>query len=283
MTTAKRMAGRLPCRWLNSRGLNILTAMIMVVVLLGIHTGCGPPDKPVLIVYSAASTTLPVAEVSRLFTEKTGIPIENSFASSSMLRKKIEQAAGKAGIDIFLSANLMHMDALKQTGFIDRNTARIIMRNSLVLIVSRDNPAAPQRIEDIVDLDLTPVAMGDPQAKVPCGMYAEEALRSLGLWMSLHDRTTREITVRAALARVEQGICPAGIVYASDALSSRRVRVAFTFPETAHSPILYPVALVTGSDNQEEARKYLEFLISGEAGQVFVDHGFTPIKEGETR
>jgi len=255
--------------------------VILVAVVPIIHTGCGSPDKPVLIVYSAASTTLPVAEAGRLFTKKTGIPVENSFASSSMLRKKIEQAAGKAGIDIFLSANLMHMDSLKQTGFIDRNTARIILKNSLVLIVSRDSPSAPQTPQDIVDLDLTPVAMGDPQAKVPCGMYAEEALRSLGLWTSLHDRTTREVTVRAALARVEQGICPAGIVYASDALSSQRIRVALTFPETAHSPILYPVAVVTGADNPEQARKYLEFLTSNEAGQVFVNHGFMPIKEGE--
>ena len=249
--------------------------VMVLAICSGFAAGCSSPAKKNrLTVYSAASTTLPMAEIGNLFTQKTGIAVENSFAASSVLRKKIEQAAGRAGIDVYLSANLMHMDALKQSSLVKKDSIKIILRNSLVFVVQEDSGSAPDSIRQALDMDLYPLAMGDPRAKVPCGIYAEEALQHLGVWEELHDKSTREVSVRAALARVEQGICPAGIVYASDAASSRLVKTVFKFPEDSHSPIMFPVAAVTGSDNAQETVTYLDFLSSKEAGAIFNKYGF---------
>src|SRR3546814_8683703 len=66
--------------------------------------------------------------------------------------------------------------------------------------------------------------MADPDA-VPAGLYGKAALRHLGIWDSVAPKVARAENVRAALALVERSAAPFGIVYATDAKASRRVKV----------------------------------------------------------
>ena len=70
--------------------------------------------------------------------------------------------------------------------------------------------------------------------------------------------------VRAALALVERGEWPVGIVYSTDAAMSSKVRVVSTIPEKFYKPIVYPVAIVHGQD-VPAALSFLSFLKSPEA------------------
>ena len=102
------------------------------------------------------------------------------------------------------------------------------------------------------------LATGDP-AHVPVGIYAEQALRKLGLWDSVAPRLARTDDVRAALLLVERGEAPAGIVYGTDAAVSKGVMVAGMFPASSHDPVVYPFA-VTKAGDTPEARALLTFL-----------------------
>ena len=93
---------------------------------------------------------------------------------------------------------------------------------------------------------VTRIAGRDP-AHVPVGRYAQAALTQLGLWSEVEPRLVRADNVRSALAFVERGEAAAGIVYSTDVLLSKRIRVAARFPEASHPPIRYPVALVAGA------------------------------------
>jgi molybdate transport system substrate-binding protein len=79
--------------------------------------------------------------------------------------------------------------------------------------------------------------------------------------------------VRAALLLVERGEAPAGIVYATDAAVSPKVKVAGVFPEGSHPPIAYPFAVVKAGDTPE-ARALLDFLASPPAKAIFAARGF---------
>ena len=116
------------------------------------------------------------------------------------------------------------------------------------------------------------LATGDP-AHVPVGIYAEQALKKLGMWDSVAPRLARTEDVRAALLLVERGEAPAGIVYATDAAVSKAVMVAGTFPADSHDPVSYPFA-VTKSGDTPEARALLTFLAGPQARAVFVQRGF---------
>ncbi len=81
---------------------------------------------------------------------------------------------------------------------------------------------------------------------MPAGIYAKEALTSLGLWTAVEPRLAPSENVRVALAHVERGETPLGIVYATDAKIDRNVKVLGTFPPGSYKPITYPFAIVEG-------------------------------------
>ena len=78
--------------------------------------------------------------------------------------------------------------------------------------------------------------------------------------------------VRVALAYVSRGEAPLGIVYSTDALSDKGVRIVGTFPDDTHAPIVYPAALV--KDAKPEAKAFLDFLSGPEARAIFEKDGF---------
>lgn len=199
-----------------------------------------------------------------------------SFAATSALARQIEQGAPA---DLFISADQEWMDKLQEKHLIEPGTRRTLLGNTLVLVA----PTAGAATVDLASpaaftaaLGKGPLALADPDA-VPAGKYARAALGSLGLWTVAEGKLARAENVRAAMALVERGEAPLGVVYASDAQASAKVRVAATFPENSHPPILYPVGQIAGASNPEAAafRAYL----AGEAAlAVFRRHGFTAAK-----
>jgi molybdate transport system substrate-binding protein len=124
--------------------------------------------------------------------------------------------------------------------------------------------------------------MGDP-SHVPAGRYAQAALESLGLWTQLRARAAFAGDVRGALALVARGEAPAGVVYATDARISERVRTAFALPATSHPPIRYPLARVAGADGAGASALY-QFFRGPDAARVFRAHGFevlSPVAEAD--
>ena len=77
--------------------------------------------------------------------------------------------------------------------------------------------------------------------------------------------------MRAALALVERGEAPLGIVYQTDALVAK-VKVIGTFPDDSHPPIIYPVAATATA--KAEAADYLAFLRTSTAKAIFEKYGF---------
>jgi molybdate transport system substrate-binding protein len=150
-----------------------------------------------------------------------------------------------------------------------------LLGNRLVLIVPKNNPAA---IDIRPGFDLAGplgqgrLSVGDP-SNVPAGIYAKEALQKLGAWDSVQSRLAPAADVRSALALVSRGEAPLGIVYETDAKVDANVRIAGIFPESSHTPIRYPVALVAQGKNPDAA-KFVAFLHSGAAGEIFTRYGF---------
>src|SRR3546814_11446095 len=70
------------------------------------------------------------------------------------------------------------------------------------------------------------------------------------------------------MALVERGAAPLGIVYATDARASRRVRVVGVFPAPSHPPNRYPVALLVAS-RPPEAAAFRAFLVSKQSRPNF--------------
>lgn len=197
-----------------------------------------------------------------------------SFAASSALAR---QAQAGAAADLFVSADEEWMDVLERAGAIRPRTRATFLGNRLVLVARLGTRGRVNlnRGANIARL-LGPgerLAMADPNA-VPAGKYGQAALERLGAWRAVQGRVARAENVRAALALVERGAAPYGIVYATDAAASRRVRVAGTFPANSHPPIRYPLAILRRSDSAD-AEPFRRFLLSARGRAIFARYGFS--------
>lgn len=197
-----------------------------------------------------------------------------SFAASSALAR---QVLSGARADLFISADEPWMEEVARKGLLQPRSRTIFVRNRLVLVA----PAArPLRLKIGRGFPLARalgagrLAMADP-ASVPAGRYGQQALTNLGVWASVAPRIVRAENVRAALALVERGEAAAGVVYATDAMASRRVQTVGTFPAASHAPITYPAALLSTAQSPDAAA-FLRFLLSREGQAIFRRHGFIP-------
>ena len=223
-------------------------------------------------VYAAASLTNAVAEIASAW-EKDGHPRATLvFAASSALAKQIENGA-PAGV--FASADRKWMDYLDQRRKIDAVTKVELLGNELVMIAPKGKPVAVtmEKGFDLAGAYKGKLCTGEPDV-VPVGTYAKQSLTALGWWGAMSPRVVGTDDVRTALAFVERGECPLGIVYATDAAISGKVEVVGQFPANTHDPIVYPFALVGGAGSQAGA--FLAYLESDAAQAVFRKYGFTP-------
>lgn len=248
----------------------------MVALLsLGTAAGARAADAPRgVLVFAAASLANVLGDLDAAFTARTGIRVTSSLAASSTLAKQIEAGAPA---DVYFSADLQWMDYLQQRGLLRTGSRHDVVGNSLVLIA----PAgSSQRVSIGPGLDLSRLlggghlALADPDS-VPAGIYAREALQELGAWNSVAPHVVRAENVRAALEYVARGDAPLGIVYRSDALVEKRVRVVAVFPADSHAPIVYPVALTRRGG--AEATRYLAFITGPAAQPIFRKWGFEPL------
>lgn len=229
-----------------------------------------------LLVFAAASLQDALGEVTQVYRMKAGVKVAASYAGSSTLARQIAQGAPA---DVFISANIRWMDYLEALGRIEAGTRADLVGNRLVLI-------APST--SAIQLTIAPrfplakalgdgwLAMADPD-HVPAGLYGKAALETLGVWRSVGTRVARTDNVRGAVALVARGEAPLGIVYQTDVLALKSVRIVAAFPEDTHPAIVYPGAVMANSKHKAQAREWLGFLRSPEAAAVFKQYGFSMV------
>jgi molybdate transport system substrate-binding protein len=240
-----------------ARLLSLLTLILMFAL---------PVRAQPVTVFAAASLREAVSEIAQGYPQEVTL----SFAGSGTLARQI--AAG-APADVVILAHADWAGWMEDRGLILGQTRRDIAGGALVLIGASDlHPFTPppDSKEFFEVLRGGRLAMGQRDG-VPAGSYAREWLQSTGLWGPLLPSLAETDNVRAALALVAQGAAPLGIVYASDATSEPRVRVLYTVPASAHSPIRYPAAAVT-----QAGRAFLDHLTSDDAAAIFAKYGFAP-------
>ncbi len=249
-----------------------LAGLAWLGLILALAPAAAASEPARVIVFAAASMADAVQSLAARYNRRGDAEVVPSFAASSVLARQIENGAPA---DIYISANRRWMDYLDERGLVDAGSRCDLVSNRLVLIAPQ-NSALSLRVTPgfaLADaLGADRLAIGDPD-HVPAGLYARQALESLGVWAQVEDRLVRTADVRAALAIVARGESAAGVVYATDAALSERVRIVDTFPPASHAPIVYPVARVAGA-GRAEATAFFAYLVSAEGRAEFERFGF---------
>lgn len=227
-----------------------------------------------LLVHAAASLSDVLAEIAADHEASTGRAVTLSVGASSTLARQI--AAGAPG-DVFVSADEARVDELDRASLLAPGTRTPLLTNELVIVVPSDSAVSLASSADLAGPRIRSVALADP-GSVPAGTYAKAHLVAIGAWERVSPKVVPLDNVRSALAAVAAGNADAAIVYATDARTSPRVRVALRIPASDTPPIRYVAAILAASRAPEEARAFLARLRSAEAASAFERHGFGIIR-----
>ena len=217
-------------------------------------------------VSAAASLTDVLREIAAHYDQ----PVLFNFGASSLLARQIEEGAPA---DLFISADELKMDQLAQRGLIVKKSRVDILSNTLVIVVPSDSALEIKSAKDLADPSIRNVAVAEPQT-VPAGIYAKEYLRRIKVWDRITYKLIPTDNVRSALAAVESGNVETGLVYKTDALISRAVKIAYEIPRDEGPKIVYPAAVVADSNQKAAAQRFLDYLRSEAARTVFRRFGF---------
>jgi len=244
---------------------------LLALLLLSLGIAAPLSAKPPLVLAAASLQESLTAASDAWVAARHERPVL-VFAASSALARQVEAGAPA---DLFISADEAWMDAVEAKQLLRPGTRSSFLSNRLVLIAPVGHPlrlAIRPGFPLARALGSGRLAMADPDA-VPAGKYGRAALTSLGVWAAVEPNVVRAENVRAALAFVERADAAAGIVYATDARASTRVRVVGLFPLSSHPPITYPIATLK-SATSSDADPFRRFLLSPAGKRIFARYGF---------
>jgi molybdate transport system substrate-binding protein len=241
----------------------------LALFLLALLTGCARPRSVNLTVSVAASLQTVMTDIVASYSPAR---IDLNFGASGALAQQIARGAP---VDVFFSASSKSMDELARQRLIIRDTRRDLVRNEIVLVAASTSHV--DSFDALARPEVKLVALGEPET-VPAGEYGRQTLVSLRLWDRIKPKLVLAKDVRQVLAYVATGNAEAGIVYATDARTSRQVRVVAEAPPQSHDPILYPVAVLAATHAAVAARAFTAYLAGPEARALFESRGFVVAK-----
>lgn len=211
-----------------------------------------------------------LTELKELYEQNHQVELLFNFGGSGALKQQIIQGAP---VDLFISASKDHVDELVEKQYIPANYHSPLVANSLVLITPKNDNRIILTLSDLQDQSIEKIAIGIPET-VPAGSYAKEVLQNAKLWSQIEDKLIYTKDVSQVLTYVETENVDAGMVYKTDAFSTKKVEVTENINPSLHSPIMYYLGVLKKTTNRIESQSLFEFLQSSAAQQVFKKYGF---------
>ncbi|HEU5097743.1 MAG TPA: molybdate ABC transporter substrate-binding protein [Roseiflexaceae bacterium] len=232
-----------------------------------------------LTVFAAASLTDAFKQIGEQFGAANGGAIVTfNFAGSDQLATQINQGAPA---DVFASANKKQMDAVIQAGEIVGGGERTFVRNRLVVIYPKDNPARLAALRDLANPGVKVVLASK---SVPVGAYALDFLAKASKLPDytesysptvLENVVSYEENVKAVLSKIMLGEADAGIVYTTDAATIKDGSIGtLDIPDDLNTIASYPIAATKNAKNAELAKKFVDFVLSPEGQHILFEYGF---------
>ena len=255
-------------------------------------------DLPSVNVLADPSLSLPLSELARKYSQKNNVTI---LVVLEPVKRQMERIENGESADIFISPEDENIQELKLRGMLDVYSLKPLLHNRLA-IISPVGSRPPQldftskealqaQLNDIEHIPL--LAIEDP-VLFSAGRFTAELLeKPLAMEKALIPEALAEprqlseedapsypnrITLQEteslfALMDSKQAL---GITYYTDAIRRKHVRIQALVPESYHTPINYQAAVIAGN-NMAPARRFLDYLQTQEAQEIFRKYGFTGV------
>ena len=229
-----------------------------------------------VLVAAAASTKFAMEEIASQYEKQIGLRVKLVFGSSGQFYSQIMQGAP---FDIFLAADEDSVLRLAQSKGTDQGMVYAEGKTVLVWPKSMSQTLKPVSTAplDIVKTLLEAkkirrFAIANPE-HAPYGKAAVQILESVGLWEAIQPVLVYGENVSQTAQFAVSGSVQAAIVAYSLVLSPNLNPLVdyIHLPKHLHEPLLQRMVRLTENSS---SKNFYEYLISKQAGLVFVKHGF---------
>lgn len=193
------------------------------------------------------------------------------------------------GPDVYASVNKPAMEKLVTAGLLEPGTFTCYLHNRLALMVPAGNPAG---IEDVKDLGRSEVRISQPDpANEDIGFHIMDMYRAAGgqalVQKIMVQKRAEGSTVftqvhhRETPLRIELGNVDVGPVWATEILYARAtgMKIDGLAPGKQldqRDSVNYYIARLKNTRNPENAEKFIRFITSPIAREIYSDYGFVP-------
>jgi molybdate transport system substrate-binding protein len=206
------------------------------------------PLQGTVTVLAAASLTESFDQLKNDFERAhPGVTVETSYGSSSTLVQQVDNGAPASVIALAGTAAAEPLDKslVKDT----KNFAT----NVLEIAVPPSNPAGITSIDDLAKAGVKVVVCADT---VPCGKAAHATFTRARIVPNV---VSKEVDVKAALAKVKLAEADAAIVYHSDVVAAKDAVTGVPIERRYNTTLHYPV--ITLADDAA-SRAFVAYLLS---------------------
>jgi ABC-type molybdate transport system substrate-binding protein len=191
--------------------------------------------------------------------------------------------------DIYTSVNKKGMKILEESGFIKNNDYKLYLHNRLTLMAPKGNPA---KIESVLDMGRNDVRISQPDPENEdiafhiIDMYRQAGGEDL-VHRIMEEKRAEGTTVftivhhRETPLRILKKTVDVGPVWATEVIHAKSSGLAFDVVEPGEDldqrdKINYYVCKLSNVPNPENAQKFLDFITSQSAQNIYKKYGFLP-------
>lgn len=244
-------------------------------MLAGVLGASGQAKHAGVLRVAAASDLQPVMPaIAYAYEKKTGVKLEVTFGSSSVLAAQIE---GGAPIDVFLGADFLFPEKVIAAGLAVEKLPVDYAMGALVLWTRKDTGITPT-MESLTDARVLKIAVAD-EFRAPYGRAAYTAMR----YLKLGDKLKGKLVVAEDLAQAgqlaESGKAQVAFISLSMAMSGK-MKAAGTFvrvPAVAY-PKIVQTAVVMKKGRADEGKEFLDWMRGSEVQTHLADFGLTAVR-----
>jgi molybdate transport system substrate-binding protein len=218
-----------------------------------------------LTVFAAASLKATFTQLGEQFeATHANTTVTFGFGGSSDLVTQLQQGAPA---DVFASADTRNIEKATDDNLV-RGEPVNFASNTLQIAVPPDNPAQIASFADLAEPGAKVVVCA-PQ--VPCGSATQKVETATGVDIL---PVSEENSVTDVLNKVSSGEADAGVVYRTDVQGAGDKVKGVTFPEAREAVNVYPIAVLSGSENAQLAQEFVHLVTSDLGQRILADAGF---------
>ncbi len=226
-------------------------------------------------------------EIKSIYVET--IPPGQILKGQILKQGKINGINTAQNPDLFASVNLGHLKKLKSKSMMD--DYMIYVHNKLELMVAKGNPKNIKGPKDLARDDLVQ-SHPNPLTEGIFKFYGSQMLKDLGLYekvtgnakckscWAIKDKTWfTSRHHRETPYRIEQGQADVGIVWTTEIMHAKADGrpidgVAIPAPYNMEHKVGYAIGTLKSARNPGNARRFMEYLSSAEAQNIYASYGF---------